>query len=119
MYNPYEPHYNEGPSIWKIVVSILLIYTVMVILLVIKHETKKDEHCDKPIINYFYKTGEIVTHIASNEPVRILGSYGMIGGSECRRRSYRLYSVRFTDGAEIDAEWSDLSIIEPLKPKKD
>lgn len=77
---------------------------------------KATEPCEQSKIPlYTFSAGEIATLKRTGEDVRVILELILLGG-KCDRLYFAQYNVRFfSDGAEIEVDWSDLD----KKPTRD
>lgn len=79
----------------------------LIILLIALAGCKEDKPCTGPIPTK-YLAGQLVIHKPTGEQVRIVSVWDLWGGRKCARRNFGKYTVRFNDGAQIEAIWTEL-----------
>lgn len=63
--------------------------------------------CDGPFPDHVYSAGDVAVFKKTGEQVRIIVPWRTLG-SRCNRKTYGHYTVRFSDGGEIDVDWHQL-----------
>ena len=78
------------------------------VLLVSLSGCGEPEECDQSKVPlYEFTLGEKAIFKGTGESVRVVSEWTLLG-SKCDQLYYAKYNVRFFDGAEIEANWSEL-----------
>lgn len=82
-------------------------YILLLILIALTCGCER-KSCEGPFPDTEYMAGENAVYKNTGETVRILRKWIPLGGN-CHQLESGTYTVRFKDGSEIKAEWSELN----------
>jgi len=91
----------------KIIVLFVIVFIVLLIA-----DSVRDNHIAcalaSPTNVHVYNPGDKAIHVATQEIVRLIDKWAGGQSHDCKKM---FYNVRFSDGAEIKAEWAELTPI--------
>lgn len=86
------------------VTAVVLTLIAGIVLIIVALIKTLNDSCKPVEVNFF--EGQRVEFVKTGEPVRVTGLYTRKQGTECAR-----FLVRFSDGGEIMAYWSELKAL--------